>query len=235
MTNVRCAVALGKFSKLNTILEHSKYIKQDPNDGPSVNSHKMVFKSSLSPTPGAKTPNINIVMNKNLKQAKTVFCNNDDTVNLPFVLKPYTAENLIGAAYHNLISETRGLEFFCFQGDYSTYQMRVTDTEFTIEKSYQGNTQTFKLSYQDKCQFKADLYATLLVLRTYPNVERMRTQMVDYIQTEFGNCKCAHMDSKEALKILLTHYYEIGEEMYDPVPPHHITIGDIINEAFMKI
>ena len=234
-TNAMVAATLGKFTNVNALLDNSRYIKKDPNDGSSVNSHQMSFKSSLNPAPGAKTPNINIIMNKTLKQAKTVFCNNDVTQNSPFVLKPDTAEQLMGYAHYNLINEIKCEKEYRFPGDYNSYQMRVTDTEFTIAKNYQGIISVFKLCYEDKQQFKADLYATLLVLRTYPNVERMRALMVDYIQTEFGNCKCPHMDSKEALKILLTHYYEIGEGLYDPLPPHHITIGDIINEAFMKI
>ena len=234
LTNAQCSMALGIWSKLTDMMDNTRSSKKDPNGGPCVNSHQMLFKSSLNPTPGAKTANMNIVMKKSMKEIRMMFCNNADTPNAPFFLNPIAAELIIGEAYNIMNGEFRDRKEYKYRDDDCSYLMRVSETEFVIEKTHLGSIQSFKLTFQDMNMFKAELYATLVVLRTYPNVERMRNRMLEFIQTEFRNCKCAHMTSSMALKIILTHYYKIGEALYDPLPPHHITIGDIINEAFTK-
>lgn len=234
LTNAQCSMALGIWSKLTDMMDNTRSSKKDPNGGPCVNSHQMLFKSSLNPTPGAKTANMNIVMKKSMKEIRMMFCNNADTPNAPFFLNPFAAELIIGEAYNIMDGEFRAGKEYKYRDDDCSYLMRVSETEFVIEKTHLGSIQSFKLTFQDMNMFKAELYATLVVLRTYPNVERMRNRMLEFIQTEFRNCKCAHMTSSMALKIILTHYYKIGEALYDPLPPHHITIGDIINEAFTK-
>ena len=134
LTNAQCSMALGIWSKLTDMMDNTRSSKKDPNGGPCVNSHQMLFKSSLNPTPGAKTANMNIVMKKSMKEIRMMFCNNADTPNAPFFLNPIAAELIIGEAYNIMNGEFRDRKEYKYRGDDCSYLMRVTETEFTIEK-----------------------------------------------------------------------------------------------------
>ena len=225
---------MGTFNKVSQILEETKYCKVDSNGGPNIISHIVSFNSCTSNAPGVKTPNVNIIMGKN--GVRHVFLNNEDTVNNAFMLKAYPAEDLLGHAFRLLTDRNHTASEVTYNGDNSVYRVQVTDSELMIEKNYQMNTQIFTLKYTDRQQFFTNLYATVMVLRTYPNIERMRIYMINYIDKEFTNCTCGYkVNPKEAMKIIVTHYYSYGESQYDPLPPHNITIPDILSECFSKL
>ena len=106
--------------------------------------------------------------------------------------------------------------------------VKVTHSDLALIKKLNGVTYTYNLAFGNPESFKQELVGVLGIMKLYPNIERIRYAMINFMNREFGNCSCHNMDAKKMEMIVLNAYYNLN---YYPLPPHHACIGDIIQRS----
>ena len=83
-------------------------------------------------------------------------------------------------------------------------------------------------------KFQEELNNIMSVLTYHVNLEKIRHEFFEFAQAEFAHCKCG-VSSERARSIILTHYYTIMRNKYNPFIPHDIAVIDYFLSAFVNV
>ena len=211
-------------------MEKTKYAKAETN-GSISHSHVIYLNSVAPPTGSTKAVNINMVFNKQQKAFQTIWFNSNEKHQPPFQMSPKAAEFILSELYHmcHRIPATQQQEYPALENE-GDFQIRVDKSSLCIQKTMNSIVYQFRVIYNEIEEFKKELHAAITTLKWYPNIQKCRKETMKFINDEFTNCVCADMNEKQAVRLIKNFYYKLP---YYPLPPHHLTIGDILHRVFV--
>lgn len=121
------------------------------------------------------------------------------------MLAPHVAEHILGGIVDLLAQKQYSSINWISEG--LEVSAEIVNTEFTMVKKLNGVTSNYHVTFENSDIFTQELARVLAILRFYPNIERIRHQVVAFMNQEFAGCSCTDMDGRKMEMIVLNYYY----------------------------